>query len=262
MKHVLVSVFVAGVATAIVAVVANAQVRASASHTIVIKPKSGCCPCAQRWAYPQVQNPSLRLVDGQPLTFAVMPDRPIDAYVSVENVSPNSVTFGVRIDTSRKSVEHRVNFCSGMACYPSFVIQSDEQGQVTLQPGERDHTFKLQFDPQGVSGQSVIGVVIYNVAEMSDYISFDVTFEATTSSVDQPLRDVTIAPNPASDVVYVSAVAGARVEILDALGRLVHAQVMPSDRTAMSITELPSGAYRLVVRNGERSLSQPLQIIR
>lgn len=241
---------------------ARAQTRVSASRTIVIVPKSGCCPCQKRWPYPQIQNTSLRLVEGQSLAFPVSPNMPLDAYISVENVSPNPVTFGVRIDTSRKSPYHRVNFCSGQACYPSFVLESDEQGRVTLQPGERDHTFKIQFDPQGESGQSVIGVVIYNVADMSDYIAFDVTFEATTLSVEQPVEAVTVAPNPASDVVHVSAVMGARVEIVDALGRVVRSTTMPSDRAALSVGDLPSGTYRIVVRSGGRALSGPLQIVR
>lgn len=234
-----------------------------ASRAIRIVPtKGGCCACAQRWAYPQIQNPSFRLVEGQQLVFQVLPDATLDAYIRVENISSQPVRFGVRIDTMRKSVFHRVNFCSGEACYPSFILESDPQGEVTLQPGEIDHTFKLQFDPQGMTGESVIGVVIYNVADWSDYISFDVTFSATILSVEERTGVVSVVPNPATEVVMVRAGIGAHVEIVDPLGRLLRSEVLHSDRAAISVSDLPSGAYRVVVRSGERIGSYPLQILR
>lgn len=233
-----------------------------ASRAIRIVPKSGCCACPQRWAYPQIQNPSFRLVEGQQLSFQVRPDATMDAYINVENISSQPVTFGVRIDTMRKSVFHRVNFCSGAACYPSFILQSDSQGEVTLQPGEVDHTFKLQFDPQGAAGESVIGVVIYNVANWSDYLSFDVTFSATILSVEEHVARVSVAPNPASDVVVISAAIGSRAEIVDPVGRILRSLVLQSDQTSVSVADMPSGAYRVVVRSGQLVASYPFHIVR
>ncbi|GBD04756.1 MAG: hypothetical protein AA908_08340 [Chlorobi bacterium NICIL-2] len=243
---------------------ASAQTGANVQRSLpTIRVKKGCCACAKRWSYPQTQNPSLRLVEGQKLSYRVLPDASLDAYISVENVSASPVRFGVRIDTSRKEMHHRVNFCSGMACYPSFVLESDEQGQVTLQPGQADHTFKLQFDPQGYLGTSTIGVVIYNIADLSDYVTFDVTFEATTqASVDQPVIAESVVPNPASDHIRIRGTVGSRVEIVDALGRCVRSLVLPSDEAAVSVAELPSGAYRVILRSGDRASSFPLQIVR
>jgi len=231
--------------------------------TSTIRIKSGCCACSKRWAYPQLQNPSFRIVEGQKLSYRVLPDASLDAYISVENISDSPVRFGVRIDTMRKDPHHRVNFCSGMACYPSFVLESDEQGQVELQPGQADHTFKLQFDPQGSTGTSVIGVVIFNVSDLSDYITFDVTFEATTQlSIEQPLAPVSIAPNPASEIVRIRGAIGMRVEIVDRLGRTVRSLDLPSDEAVVSVTDLPSGAYCVMLRNGDRVSNLPLHIVR
>lgn len=255
-------------ATAVVVggMIAFPQTSASQSLTRmgpVIRIKQGCCACAKRWSYPQIQNPSLRLVEGQKLLYRVLPEAALDAYISVENVSERPVRFGVRIDTSRKDVHHRVNFCSGMACYPSFVLESDEQGQVTLEPGQADHTFKIQFEPQGNLGTSIIGVVIYNVADWSDYITFDATFEATTQAgVEHATTAGSIAPNPANDLVHIHGMVGMRVEIVDPLGRNVRSQVLQSDEVAISIADLPSGAYRVILRRGDRASSHPLQIVR
>lgn len=235
----------------------------TAGATVRILPKKKCCPCMQRWAYSQQENPSFRLVEGQRLHFQLSPDLPIDAYVSVQNVSSSPVKFGVRIDTTRKNLLHKVNFCIGQACYPSFVVESmGEEGYVTLQPGEADHTFKLQFDPQGHSGQSVIGVVIYNVANLSDYITFDVTFDATTLSVDQSRVAVTIAPNPASDVVVIQGSVGAQVEVVDVVGRVVRTVHLGAERGMLSVADLPPGAYRVVVRQQTQVMIVPLQVVR
>lgn len=221
-----------------------------------------CCPCAKVWPYRQLQNPSLALVENQPLQFRVAPDGWMDAYISVKNVSAETVTFSVRIDTSRKHPDHRVNFCSGSACYPTFVVQADEQGYVTLEPGQVDHTFKLQFDAQGSAGQTTIGVTMFNIANPNDYISFDVTFDAEVLSVPDELATVVVSPNPASDYIRLNAPAGAHVELVDLLGRSVRQMQLQSDQVIMSVGDLPVGSYRVIVHGTGRVVSLPLQVLR
>ncbi len=235
----------------------------SSKYTIRIVPsKNGCCPCLKRWPFPQVQTPSFQLVEGQTLVFQLAPGEWKDAYISVKNVSAETVTFSVRMDTSRKDPNHRVNFCSGEACYPTFVTEADQQGYVTLQPGQEDHTFKLQFDTQGYSGQSVIGVTIFNIANPSDYISFDVTFDANVLSVIESLDRVFVSPNPAGDQVQVHAAVGAQVQIVDMLGRTVQQAQLQSNPATLSVAELPVGAYRVIVQSATTAVSIPLQVLR
>ncbi len=235
----------------------------SSKHAIRIVPsKNGCCPCLKRWPFPQIQNVSFQLVEGQPLVFQIEPGGWKDAYISVKNVSAETVTFSVRMDTSRKDPNHRVNFCSGQACYPTFVTEADQQGYVTLQPGQEDHTFKLQFDTQGYSGQSVIGVTIFNIANLSDYISFDVTFDANVLSVDESHDRVFVSPNPAGEHVQVHAAVGAQVQIVDMLGRTVRQTRLQSSPATLPVTELPVGAYRVIVQSATTVVSIPLQVLR
>lgn len=229
----------------------------------VVAPVKGCCPCSKRWPFRQVQNPSLQLVEGQSLLFHVAPGGWMDAYVSVKNVSAETITFSVRIDTSRKDPNHRLNFCSGEACYPTFVTEADQQGYVTLQPGESDHTFKLQFDTQGYAGQTVVGVTMFNIANPNDYITFDVVFDTETLSITpEPLAGVVVWPNPAAEQVQVQSPVGSQIAIVDVLGRTVRQLQVQSNQVMVSVADLPVGTYRVVVQNGARAVSVPLQVVR
>ena len=63
--------------------------------------------------------------------------------------------------------------------------------------------------------------------------------------------EMEIFPNPASSEIFVQSLPGARIQILDILGRILYSETSDSDLTTVALDECPAGLYVVrAERNG------------
>ena len=61
------------------------------------------------------------------------------------------------------------------------------------------------------------------------------------------LKDVRVYPNPATDAVVVEGAAGAKLELLNALGQQAGSFSIQQAKQVISLRELPAGIYLLQI---------------
>ncbi len=105
------------------------------------------------------------------------------------------------------------------------------------------------------------------VAAMQSFSDSVRTFYETTSpcacatyplAVDEQLQEFTVPfyPNPATSAITVTwqpQTAGAKLELYDMTGRMVHSETIVKKETTVSMEKLPAGIYLLRVTDGQRT---------
>jgi hypothetical protein len=126
-------------------------------------------------------------------------------------------------------------------------------------PGEARATrWRLKVDNPD---EDAIAYVVFRDRANNDTVIV-ITYEAEVLSVPDELATVIVTPNPASDHIRLHAPAGARVELVDLLGRSVRQMQLQSDQVMMTVGDLPVGSYRVIVHGTGRVVSLPLQVLR
>ena len=130
----------------------------------------------------------------------------------VDTVSPFNYPFGTDGNTPPMPLPGSYErFCWGPTCfnYGQDSSPTNEAFLVSLDPGQGTDTFRGDFYPNGVEGESTLRYCFIDLAGDSAEVCHDVTFVATATAslgreavrADNP--SFTIAPNPTRDVVQV-----------------------------------------------------------
>ncbi|MFN9777367.1 MAG: T9SS type A sorting domain-containing protein [Candidatus Kapaibacterium sp.] len=191
-------------------------------------------------------------------------------YLGARNISGKTVPVRVRVDKSRLSETHRVKFCFAMECYDESTIESSAGGGVsTLGPGEADtSTFFGEFRADGLLGNSVATFTFFSNTNRDDNAQVELAFkvgEATTvgSESDSPFG--LCSPNPASNSVTVAVAPGTTkewtVEIMDIHGRVRSANVRDADSVTLSVADLATGTYTVLIKSGDERHASRLVVV-
>jgi hypothetical protein len=91
----------------------------------------------------------------------------------------------------------------------------------------------------------------------------DQTITVTQGGVginNEGISNVTVYPNPASNLVYVTNVANATVQIFDVTGQLVFTKVVVSDFEPINVSEFNKGIYIINISNDKGAVTKRLVI--
>lgn len=190
----------------------------------------------------------------------------VDHYARLTNVSSKDIVVKFYYYNSEKIDGHGCNICFGDLCYNLFDGPDDPDIRIptTLVAGETSE-IKTQlitcteWDPEtqkcpGKEGTSTVGFRIYDSENPADSVRFDITFViGDISSVRDLSESMTVAvgPNPASDVVTLSAQELANVvgvDIYSNTGTILRS--VGHNGTAMitvPVDGLASGSYHVVL---------------
>jgi hypothetical protein len=95
---------------------------------------------------------------------------------------------------------------------------------------------------------------ITDIHEYDDHLTFHVHFFTDGAAQYQNMADVLVYPNPTTDRLTVEGQGMQRVELYDAMGRLISATHADSERTTVSMAGKPSGMYLLKVMQEDGSV--------
>ncbi len=135
--------------------------------------------------------------------------------------------------------------CLGANCLPIGV----KTGTFTLPVLSPDNYVIGHFYPNNVAGSGSMKIKIYEVFNPSASIILTYYGVAGTVSGVQELKatDVQAFPNPASDFLTImlpnDGGASLKIELLDALGRVVKSEITTQSTTQLDISNLSKGVY-------------------
>lgn len=136
-------------------------------------------------------------------------------------------------------------------------------------------TFEFQLDSLGLNRKDSVRMVFV----ASDYVdggghiveagidAFDAEGQLLVSSIQPIVQDLSIYPNPTADKLYLSNASELLLEadqprfmIYEMSGRLVHSGTLQSN--ALNVSDLSSGTYVLLIKNGSQLSRSVFQVIR
>lgn len=174
----------------------------------------------------------------------------VKAHVDISNNGSDATYDVARIYNGSTGIADSNYFCWDL-CY-GVGTDSSNFGGVFLENGVRNTDFYIgvYIRGNGVTGQDSLIYRFYNSADPSD--SLDVTFYINVSptiSIEENAADaVTVYPNPANDVIYVSApeVNSGTVRLMNLAGVTVRNQVLNgADRVRLDVRDVPAGVYMI-----------------
>ncbi len=117
-------------------------------------------------------------------------------------------------------------------------------GRTSFGPNTNPHPYLTDGTPE-------TSFEITDIQEFGDHLTFTVRFLNT--GIDEHDRsNLTVYPNPATDLIHVMGAAIQNVELYNAMGQLVLTEENPStDRCTISISSLPAGIYVMYVTQSD-----------
>ena len=145
-----------------------------------------------------------------------------------------------------------------------FTIERSDDGihftEVGLLPGAGTSNTPLEYNY--VDDYTSRGTIYYRLSQ-TDYDGTTEVFEVTTVHSNGH-QVISIFPNPATDVITIRSVSDTddieTVEIYDTKGQLIHTSKLHSMHETISIDHLPSGIYRIIIRNSKWTKSDEITI--
>lgn len=226
-----------------------------------------CCvaPFANAQSFSMVKDQATKF-------YIATPDESWDDHVyhiHVQNTSSSLVPMRLRIDESKKMASHRQRFCIGLACYGSGTTETDDQGEVKMQPGMIDSSLKMEFNPGTEYGVSPITYSFYNPTNSFDQLDVVVEYHVGLPASVEPEQSgkymSTAMPNPADNMASIrytlpDNVQTATIEIRDVLGNLVNSMTVSGQQglAIINTSALATGSYvsALVINGAPVSLQR------
>lgn len=193
-----------------------------------------------------------------------------DFSIGARNISAKTVPARVRVDKSRLAASHRVKFCFAMECYDETTTESSAGGGVSsIAPGDADTTtFFGEFRADGLTGTSIPVFTFFSNTNADDKAAVELVFNVGTTSSVETANDpigAMCTPNPASDAVTLSVDPAFgeswSVQIIDVNGHARSNTIRNADSVTLSVADLASGLYTVIIRAGDISRSSRLVVV-
>ncbi|MDD4218473.1 MAG: hypothetical protein PHZ24_14200, partial [Bacteroidales bacterium] len=177
----------------------------------------------------EVYNNDSELINGQSITLATTIDGPAVVYYwSIKNISGAQKTLKLQMELQTTQIEGSQH----LMCHPPTesgnggcgMPWSSSTPNIILNAGETTQSggdFSFTQGPNG--GVTTVLYKVYDVNNESDFITFTITYSTSTAIDFTKSVNLTVAPNPASDMFTISSNFGATetVEIYNVLDKLV-----------------------------------------
>ncbi len=148
---------------------------------------------------------------------------------------------------------------------PSFSVSNDNNALFTTQP-VIDATGTLSLEPaDGQSGTAVVSVQLMDDGgtanggvDSTSTIQFNIQIDDCVGMKEIAGQDVSVYPNPASEIIEIDGANEGMVRILNVLGNVIIERNIYSSHEQINIASLPEGVYLIEVYNGDAEMSDIL----
>jgi len=179
-------------------------------------------------------------------------------YIKFKTSNPETIQYKWNLVSNTLPEAWDYSLCDHGSCYISI---PNEGEMLQLTQEEADDTmevfFSLTLTPQETTGSGTIILYVYDSKDdtRGDTVSFTMSYDHTTAGISSTTSNniLRIYPNPASDVVQLSAQEGFVIEevnIIDATGKLVLTESSMSQNT-LDVSPLNPGIYSILANLGD-----------
>lgn len=156
--------------------------------------------------------------------------------------------------------------CSAPIAYGSMPLQNTDTLTVKQ---DSTHIFNGHYYPQGLTGQTKMRYVFYDVNSPNDTAYVDVIFNAyDATSINETENKVSLKtyPNPVRNgeltvSVNEGSINNTSIVVTDILGKVVYDRNVSSTKTKINTSTFKSGVYFVSIRNDEKVLKTEKIII-
>lgn len=175
----------------------------------------------------------------------------VAAHVKVKNITANALSAIVTREDLILPGNMAVNFCFGENCYPPFTMESNPE-QIEAN-SYLPQTLDIDLAPKGTEGIALIKITVSDQANAEDFSSFFVKFYIAPVGIASEGMNFDIFPNPASDFLNITVdgvSSQSRVELYDALGKVVNSQNLTGFNNRLDLIDLQNGLYFIKLMDG------------
>lgn len=180
-----------------------------------------------------------------------------EGLVKNSNTTKKELYFRYNLDNVHP--DHRAQLCMSLcwSLLPGTDYPFDREPQILT--ADTSLPIYVDLTTRGVEGESTINVTLFDGANQSDKLTFDVQFSVLVASVrDLAEVGIRVGPNPTSDVLFISgdALSTTRsVGLYDLQGNVVRSFGTPTQTSAQFTLEgLAAGTYRLIMTMADGSM--------
>jgi len=161
------------------------------------------------------------------------------------------------------------SFCALGSCFPAGVTETTRPMNIAAGETVGDAgVFTGHYHPHGHPGSSVIEYTFYNNDQLTDTLSFTITFNGGGNAVSELDADAVMSayPNPASQFVNIQynlrKISDGDLVVYNALGTVVLRQYISASQGVVSldVSSLPRGIYLYRIE-GEKAFSITNRIV-
>jgi len=176
----------------------------------------------------------------------------------VRNNSTEDLAIKMRMEAVELVEGAEYSFCALGSCYPPGVNETVREFEIAAQTTVGDDgVFTGHYHPKNHAGNSLIRYTFFNVDDLNDTISFNISFVDITA-VNNIDEDAIISayPNPASEVLYINydlkTIANGQLNVYNVLGEKMMSQEINSSkgRLELNVSELSEGIYLYNFQSG------------
>ncbi|MBI3258668.1 MAG: T9SS type A sorting domain-containing protein [Ignavibacteriae bacterium] len=169
-------------------------------------------------------------------------------YVGIKNLTNGQLDLSWKFISSDMHTDWTYTICDNINCYPAF--QENARFKMIEKGQSAFFTFDI-FSPEGPKSNATVRLGVYETSNpsMIDTVSFSVQ---TTSSVEEPASYTAgITPNPATDILTISAEAALNsLQVFSAVGmKIMEMSNTNNTEVTLNIHELPAGVYYIKARD-------------
>ena len=189
------------------------------------------------------------------------PNLRLTSHLAIANQSNATIDVRCSMTPIMQDTSTDLQFCWAGVCYPLGTLVSGQvttltSGQFVEFPDLPAHSG--YYDAYGLPSTAVVEYCFYDDANPIDETCFTVTFDATTTGLEDKSSSVKVSeffPNPSSEYTHIfyNESQECIVEIVDILGnRLTTTTLTKFGKQKIFIGDLPNGVYfgRLTTVNG------------
>jgi hypothetical protein len=172
-------------------------------------------------------------------TFYPNSDMPVDCTIHFKNIKKSPIVFAYEKVIVDFPTVWDVSFCDNRNCFASFL---DKDTMAKVAPNA-EASLKITVFPNGKADTAVVKYALWDYENTSDRdtLTWNIYIRWSAETKSWKSEAVQVYPNPVDDVLNVSNLGDAVLEVVDSRGAVVKNTKSVEGR--MDVSELASGLY-------------------
>ncbi len=121
---------------------------------------------------------------------------------------------------------------------------------------------EISYDLSSYAGDQIYIAIQCVSNDAFIFMVDDILLDAGVNVSDAEIKEISIYPNPANDIVTVANAENAEITIVNMLGQRVISQTANSDRETINVSDLTDGTYIIRVESDDKVTTQKLNVIK